>query len=80
VAALLARRADPDRVNGRGQTALVTAVFRQRAPMAEALLTAGADPALGSPDARATAAYFQLPEMVGLLDRVQPVVRTSRRS
>lgn len=40
--------------------------------MAEALLTAGADPALGSPDARATAAYFQLPEMVGLLDRFSP--------
>jgi len=79
VAALLARRADPDRVNGRGQTALVAAVFRQRAPMAEALLTAGADPALGSPDARATAAY-DLPEMVGLLDRFSPVVRTSRRS
>ena len=34
-----------------------------------ALLGAGADPALGSPDARATAAYFQLPVMASLLNR-----------
>ncbi len=72
MAALLERCADPARVDGRGQAALVTAVFRQRAPIAAALLTAGADPALGSPDARATAAYVQLPEMVGLLDRFSP--------
>ncbi|MEP6629250.1 MAG: ankyrin repeat domain-containing protein [Lapillicoccus sp.] len=67
--ALLERRADPDRVNDRGQTALVAAVFRQHAPIVEALLAAGADPDLGGPDARATAAYFQLPEMTALLSR-----------
>ncbi|HEU4331352.1 MAG TPA: ankyrin repeat domain-containing protein [Lapillicoccus sp.] len=69
VRALLARDADPNRVNGRGQTALVAAVFRQNLGVVEALLAAGADPTLGSPDARATAAYFQLPIMTAVLNR-----------
>lgn len=67
VAALLERSAAPDRVNGRGQTALVAAVFRQQPDIVRALLAHGADPGAGSPDARATAAYFQLPEMLALL-------------
>jgi ankyrin repeat protein len=69
VRVLLERRADPNRVNGRGHTALVAAVFRQNLGIAEALLDGGADPSLGSPDARATAAYFQLPVMAAVLNR-----------
>lgn len=68
VAALLARGADPGRVNDRGQTALGAAVFRRSAEAVRALLAAGADPDLGRQSARATAAFFDLPEMAALLD------------
>jgi ankyrin repeat protein len=69
VAALLARGADSGRVNDRGQTALAAAVFRQSTASVTHLLEAGADPDAGGPSARATAAFFELPAMVELLDR-----------
>ena len=68
VAALLARGADPHRVNDRGQTALAAAVFRQSAPIVTDLLAAGADPYAGGPNAVDTARFFDLPEMLTLLD------------
>ena len=67
VAGLLARGADTERVNQRGQTALISAVFRQSEPNVRALLAAGADPNTGSPDAYATADFFDLPAMRALL-------------
>lgn len=67
VAALLARGADPERVNDRGQTALTCATFRSSRPLVQALLDAGADPATGSQCALATARFFDLPEMAELL-------------
>ena len=67
VAALLGRGADHARVNDRGQTALAAAVFRQSTEAVESLLAAGADPDGGEPSARATAAFFDLPAMTGLL-------------
>ncbi|MFB9236446.1 ankyrin repeat domain-containing protein [Plantactinospora siamensis] len=67
VGALLARGADPSRTNDRGQTALAAAAFRSCAPAVAALLAAGADPDHGNPSARATAAFFDLPEMTALL-------------
>ena len=69
VRALLERGADPDGVNERGQTALAAAAFRSSAEAVEALLAAGADPLRGSPDAVATARFFDLPDMVRLLTR-----------
>jgi ankyrin repeat protein len=67
VAALLDRGADHSRVNDRGQTALAAAAFRQSTESVTRLLAAGADPDAGSPSARATAAFFQLPAMSELL-------------
>ncbi|MQA33223.1 ankyrin repeat domain-containing protein [Modestobacter roseus] len=68
VAALLERGAEPDRANDRGQTALAAAVFKQSADTVRALVAAGADPDAGGPSARATAQFFELPEMAALLD------------
>ena len=68
VAALLERGADHARANDRGQTALAAAVFRQSAEIVRQLLDAGADPDAGGPSARATAVFFELPEMAALLE------------
>ena len=67
VAALLERGADHSRANDRGQTPLAAAVFKQSAGTVRALLAAGADPDAGQPSARATAQFFELPEMAALL-------------
>lgn len=68
VAALLERGADHTRANDRGQTALAAAVFKQSAETVRSLLAAGADPDDGQPSARATAQFFDLPEMTALLE------------
>ena len=67
VSALLARGADHSRFNDRGQTPLAAAVFKQSAETVRALVAAGADPDAGQPSARATAQFFDLPEMSALL-------------
>ncbi|MEV4630586.1 ankyrin repeat domain-containing protein [Micromonospora sp. NPDC049523] len=69
VAALLSHGADPARANDRGQTALAAAVFRRSTETVTALLDAGADPAHGSPSAIETARFFELPDMLALLQR-----------
>ncbi|MCT2279736.1 ankyrin repeat domain-containing protein [Micromonospora chalcea] len=69
VTALLARGADPARVNDRGQTALAAAVFRRQEAAVRALLDAGADPDHGGPSAVETARFFELPDMLALLGR-----------
>ncbi|WP_433290979.1 ankyrin repeat domain-containing protein [Pseudonocardia sp. CA-142604] len=71
VEALLERGADPARLNDRGQTALAAATFHRSAESVTALLRAGADPEQGSQSALATATFFDLPDMLELLQRGQ---------
>ncbi|MGM0385852.1 MAG: ankyrin repeat domain-containing protein [Actinomycetota bacterium] len=68
VLALLERGADVTRANLRGQNALTSATFKQDVESVRALLAAGADPDAGTPSARATAEYFNLPEMTKLFE------------
>jgi ankyrin repeat protein len=68
VVALLERGADAARTNDRGQTALAAAVFRRSAESVTALLDAGADPTQGTQSALATARFFELPDMLELLE------------
>jgi ankyrin repeat protein len=58
VNALLARGADVDRPNNRGQTPLAGAVFKNETTIIELLLRAHADPLAGSPCALETARFF----------------------
>ena len=58
VAALIARGADVDRHNKRGQTPLAGAVFKNETTIMELLLRADADPLAGSPSALETARFF----------------------
>lgn len=69
VRALLDRGADTARVNDRGQTALGAAVFRRSERSVTHLLAAGADPALGPRSALDIAHFFDLPEMLTLLQK-----------
>jgi hypothetical protein len=72
VRALLERGADHSRVNDRGQTALAAAVFRRSADTVNILLAGGADPDAGGPSAIETARFFDLPEMLELLESAAP--------
>lgn len=58
VAALIARGADVNRHNKRGQTPLAGAVFKNETTIMELLLGADADPLAGSPSALETARFF----------------------
>ena len=60
VEVLIARGADVDRPNNRGQTPLAGAVFKKDSAMIELLMGADADPSAGSPSALETARHFGL--------------------
>ena len=67
VSALAERGADVNAGNDRGQTPLSGAVFKGYADVVRVLVAAGADPDLGSPSARATAVFFERPDLAALL-------------
>lgn len=62
---LLRHGADPDRLNGRGQSPVAGALFKGEAEVVTALVSAGADLALGSPSARETARMFDAEHLLG---------------
>jgi ankyrin repeat protein len=66
VRALLARGADADRANDRGQTPLAGAVFKGEQEVIRVLLEGGADPAAGTPSAVDTARMFGRTELLDL--------------
>lgn len=67
VEVLAVRGADVDAINDRGQTPLAGAAFKGYADVIKALMAAGADPDLGSPSARATAVFFERPDLADLM-------------
>jgi ankyrin repeat protein len=72
VAALIARGADVNRHNNRGQTPLAGAVFKNDSTIIELLLAADADPLAGSPSALETARFFEREKLARqLLQHIQ---------
>ena len=67
VSVLVARGADVDVINDRGQTPLAGAVFKGYPDVVTALVAAGADADRGSPTARAAAVFFERPDLAALL-------------
>ncbi|HIW45556.1 MAG TPA: ankyrin repeat domain-containing protein [Candidatus Yaniella excrementigallinarum] len=79
VNALIARDADVNALNKRGQSPLTCAVFMQNEEISRALLDAGADPDLGPQSARATIAAMGLEHMGDFLDAYENQVNNPPR-
>ncbi|MEO6988602.1 MAG: ankyrin repeat domain-containing protein [Aquihabitans sp.] len=69
VSALLARGANPNHPNDKGQTPLAGAVFKGFEEVIDALVAGGADPDGGQPSARAAAQMFERTDLLARLDR-----------
>jgi ankyrin repeat protein len=71
VGGLAERGADVNAVNDRGQTPLAGAVFKGSSEVVQALVSAGADPDLGTPSARESAVFFGKDDLAALLSSSQ---------
>ena len=67
VSLLLAKRADPNVLNARGQAPVAGAVFKGHAEVVELLVRAGADVAAGHPNALDTARMFRRDDLLAIL-------------
>lgn len=79
VSGLLARRADPNRLNDHGQSPIAGAVFKGYEEVVRVLSQGGADPWLGQPSAVEAAVMFdrkRVLEMMGI--REGDVARVTR--
>lgn len=65
--ALISRGADPNRLNDLGQSMVAGAVFKAHDDVVFALMAAGADPRLGTPNAIQTAHMFGRKELMEVL-------------
>jgi hypothetical protein len=65
---LLARGADPNQENFKGQAPLAGAVFKGKVEIVKALLAAGADPTAGFPSAVDAARMFGQTQMLALFE------------
>ena len=65
VRTLVARGAEVDRLNDRGQSPLAGAVFKGEDAVVGVLVESGADPDAGQPSARATAVMFGREDLLG---------------
>lgn len=63
----LVQPADPNRLNGKGQSILAGAIFKGEVEVARALVEAGADPLAGTPSGAETARLFSAEETYGPL-------------
>ncbi|GAA4378684.1 ankyrin repeat domain-containing protein [Paeniglutamicibacter cryotolerans] len=68
VEALVARNAEINRLNDKGQGALTCSVFRKNEPLTRFLLGRGADPKLGPQNALAVTEMFSLAEMRSVIE------------
>lgn len=69
---LLARGADPNEANDKGQTPLAGAVFKGQNAIVRALLAAGGDPAAGFPSAVEAAQMFGKADLLALFSGEAP--------
>ena len=67
VKSLLARGADPNRLNDRGQSMIAGAIFKAHDDVVRVLVEGGADIRLGTPNAVDTAKVFRRTEILKVL-------------
>lgn len=68
---LIARGADVNALNSRGQSPLAGAIFKKEDDIARALINAGADATTGTPSAIDTASMFGREDLIDLLKGTQ---------
>ncbi|MDK8364688.1 ankyrin repeat domain-containing protein [Corynebacterium sp. UMB10119B.1] len=68
---LIARGADVNALNARGQSPLAGTIFKKEDDIARALINAGADATIGTPNAIDTASMFGREDLIDLLQGTQ---------
>ena len=72
---LLAKGADPNRINDNGQSPLAGAVFKNELEVIRRLMAGGANPRLGTPTAIQTARIFKREDVLEILGATEDDLR-----